>query len=260
MEIVRKFIHYFVLALVSFTRIPVRGSWLSSDQLSGMKPSKSMAFFPLIGALLGCICWIAWYLVKGFVPADALAFVLLVIPIILTGAYHEDGFADVFDSYGGYTRDQRLAIMKDSRVGAFGAIGITLLLLTKFILLKDTRVELMPEALIAALVLGRACAMIPFRIYPYIGQTSRNANLLAFGNATLFIALATSMGILYLFLGIKLTVLSFVVAQSVVLFSSMYFNRVFGGLTGDVGGALEQIGELSAYTFFMLLSYGSIHF
>lgn len=245
----------FVLALMSFTRIPVPYQWFPFHH---MDVNRSMMFFPLIGALIGSICWVAWYMLHAILPLEVLVLILLMIPIIVTGAYHEDGFADVCDSYGGYTKEKRLLIMKDSRIGAFAAIGIVLLLLTKFILLKNIQSQQIPVALFCALVLGRLCAMLPFKLYPYSGRDKRTATILNVHTRTLFIAFVSGISILVFVLGVPLAFFLFFITQGLIVLSAFYFNRLYGGLTGDVGGAMEQMGEVLTYFSFMVISHGTL--
>lgn len=249
-------VKYFAIAIVSFTRIPLPAlpkRWFDPNQ------NKSMALFPLIGGLIGLVTWGIWTELYKFIPLDILTLIILVIPIVLTGAYHEDGFADTCDSYGGYTKDKMLKIMKDSRIGTFAAIGLIFLLLSKYLFLKDISVPTVPLALASALILGRLCAMLPFRLYPYAGKTSATASMLAFSGQTLLTAFTIAFIFLDILIGLKTSLLLIIAVQIPVLLLGSYFNHRLGGLTGDTGGAMEQVGELITLFIFVLLSNGAIH-
>jgi adenosylcobinamide-GDP ribazoletransferase len=91
--------------------------------------SQSARYFPLIGVLIGALNLLVWWLASRRQPASVAIGLMMGISMLLTGAFHEDGFADTCDGLGGGgSRERVLAIMKDSRIGAFGAIGLVLML------------------------------------------------------------------------------------------------------------------------------------
>lgn len=134
---IRREIELFFNALRFFTRMPVP-RWVghSTDLLN-----HSARYFPLVGWLVGLV-GAAGFLIVGLALPVSLAIVLsMAATIRFTGAFHEDGFGDVCDGFGGgWDRAQVLSIMKDSRIGAYGAIGLVLMLIAKFLaLLRDGR-------------------------------------------------------------------------------------------------------------------------
>src|SRR6266436_5531697 len=111
----------FLAAMQFLTRLPV--SHLDGFQANGL--SRSARFFPLVGALIGSIGVGVWWLGSMYLPPAVAVGLMMSASLLLTGAFHEDGFADACDGFGGgRTRDAVLSIMKDSRVGAYGAIVI----------------------------------------------------------------------------------------------------------------------------------------
>ena len=146
-------------AVQFYTRVPVP-RWVghSEAQLAAATP-----YFPVVGIGIGLVTGLVFELAcLGFGPLIA-AVLALACGVLLTGAFHEDGFADVCDGFGGgYTKERVLEIMKDSRVGAFGAIGIGLLLLLQAAALAGTApqpgVGLM--ALVSAHAFSRALALL----------------------------------------------------------------------------------------------------
>src|SRR5579884_14151 len=110
------------------------------------------AYFPLVGLLLACLLWLLTLLLTPLVPQLALAAVLVVGLVILTGGLHLDGLMDTCDGLlGGSTRERKLEIMRDSRVGSFGVLGGACILLLKFALFASVRVHAIPLALLLML-------------------------------------------------------------------------------------------------------------
>jgi adenosylcobinamide-GDP ribazoletransferase len=168
----------------------------------------------------------------------------MVAGILTTGAFHEDGFADVCDGFGGgWTKEKILEIMKDSRTGAYGAIGIGLLLLFKFIALTEIPASQMCIAIIAAHSFSRLCAvgMVASSVYVRENDDAKAKPLakiitikeiipaIIFGTAPLLLLGKFSIAILLL------------------IYMRSYFHKWIGGYTGDCLGAIQQITELMFY-------------
>src|SRR5436190_7873550 len=125
----KKELHIFFTALLFYTRIPCpKNIDHNPDYLN-----KTSRYFPLVGWIVGGITFVVYYL-SAFIFTIEIAVILSIIAgILITGAFHEDGFADVCDGFGGgWTKEKILLIMKDSSIGAYGAIGLVLLFLLKF--------------------------------------------------------------------------------------------------------------------------------
>src|SRR6186713_2527843 len=130
----KKELRIFFTALMFYTRIPCpKNIDHNPDYLN-----KASRYFPLIGWIVGGICFGVYYL-SSFVFSVEIALILSIIAgILTTGAFHEDGFADVCDAFGGgWTKEKILLIMKDSRLGSYGVIGMMAILFCKFLLLKE---------------------------------------------------------------------------------------------------------------------------
>src|SRR6202035_2574443 len=137
----------FLVAIQFLTRLPVphfdgfQASWLA----------QSTRYFPLVGALVGLIGVGVWWLGSMCFPPAVAVGLMMSASLLLTGAFHEDGFADVCDGFGGgSTRNSVLAIMKDSRVGAFGAIGVAMMLGLKWSALVSLPCTAFPVIVIGA--------------------------------------------------------------------------------------------------------------
>src|SRR5436190_15086530 len=131
----KKELHIFFTALLFYTRIPCpKNIDHNPDYLN-----RASRYFPLMGWIVGGIAFVVYYL-SCFLFNSEIAIVLSIIAgILTTGAFHEDGFADVCDGFGGgWTKEKILMIMKDSAIGAYGAIGLALLFLLKFKLLSES--------------------------------------------------------------------------------------------------------------------------
>src|SRR5262249_29468135 len=95
-------------------------------------------YFPVIGWIVAAFSLLIFLASRRYTSPDIAVLASMITSILLTGAFHEDGFADCCDAFGGgWTKEKILAIMKDSRIGAFGAIGLWVILSTKFLLLKE---------------------------------------------------------------------------------------------------------------------------
>lgn len=134
----RREFHLFLTAVMFFTRIPCP-SWVdhNADSLNA-----SWKYFPMMGWIVGGVSFtVCWLTIQVF-PTPVAVLLSLAASLLLTGGFHEDGFTDTCDGFGGgFTPEQILTIMKDSRIGAYGVLGILVLLLLKLsalISLADT--------------------------------------------------------------------------------------------------------------------------
>src|ERR1700688_485188 len=146
----------FLAAMQFLTRLPVphldgfQATWLS----------ESARFFPLVGALVGLGGVGVWWLCSMCFPPAVAVGLMMSASLVLTGAFHEDGFADVCDGFGGgRTRDAVLSIMKDSRIGAYGAIGIAMMLGLKWTTLVALPGAAIPLLVVGAHAISRWCAI-----------------------------------------------------------------------------------------------------
>lgn len=255
-------LRHYLLALQYFTRIPVTGRLA---QWAGYSPERlraSAAHFPGVGALVGlCGAGVAATLLLGLGPAPLAALVAAVLStvatVLLTGAFHEDGLADVADGLGGsLERDRALAIMKDSRVGAFGALALLLALLSKVSLLAligaaDPRA--LCVVLVLAHVVSRTWPLLLIRWLPHVGDAAGSKSRpvadrisgasLAAGFAWLLLALglgACLQGPLFVLAPVAASLLALLVMFRL-------FRRRLGGFTGDCLGATQQVCEIAFY-------------
>ncbi len=210
---------------------------------------RASGWFPVIGAVLGMILYasaLLFYRLFSPLPASALVVALWAF---ITRGFHLDGLADTFDGIGGgFDRESRLAVMKDSRLGTFGGTALAAVLLLKTAILAEFGGRL--EVLVLAPVLGRWGILIAMRFFPSarpggMGDTFRKhcgqPQLILGSLAALWAALLTS--------GLHGLPLLAIVPALTALFS-LWIKRLIGGLTGDSYGAICEIVELATLLFF----------
>lgn len=230
------------LAVSFLTRFPAGAMPEGAMALLG----RSMAFFPLVGLLLGCLLVGSDLLLMKLLPRTVVDALLLALLVVVTGALHLDGFADLCDGLGGgHDRETALRIMKDSCVGAFAAIGLVLLLLLKYLALVSLPAAVKPAALLLMPVAGRWAPVLLTVTIPYLrGPEGTAATFAAHAGwrellAASLILLAAAIG-LFRLEGVVL-VAGMVLAVSVF---GLWIKRRLGGVTGDVLGASVELLEL----------------
>ncbi len=234
----------FFTAMMFLTRIPCP-SWVdhAPDSLA-----KSTVFFPLVGVLVGGIGAGVYRLVAcAYAPSFA-ALCGIAATVIVTGAFHEDAFADVCDGFGGWTPQRRLEIMRDSRVGSFGVAGLVLLLGAKAMLLGGMPVARALPAFLAAHAVARWSSLVLIGRFPSVTDASSLARPLAaaitptrllFG--TFFAATAA------LLCGPATALALFAVTLLLCQGAGTFFRKWVGGISGDCIGAVNQLTELLCY-------------
>ncbi len=255
------------VALQFLTRVPVP-HWVASGFEAGWL-NRCVVHFPLVGALVGSfgagVLWLA-----GLVWPPFVATLLSVAATVwLTGAFHEDGLADTFDALGGHVpRQQALAIMKDSRIGTYGAVALGLTLALRVCLLAElARIDAGAAALalVAAHLLGRAAAVGVMASLPYAGDVAHAKAKPLATQVVPRLALAASLCAALLLVGaaavawlaagmsdgVLLRWAAAVAAAPVVVLSMRRWLRArLGGYTGDTLGATEQLTEVAVLLVF----------
>ncbi|MCH2231825.1 MAG: adenosylcobinamide-GDP ribazoletransferase [Crocinitomicaceae bacterium] len=244
-------IKIFFTALMFYTRIPCpKNIDHSPDYIN-----KATRYFPLIGWIVGAISYLAFWLSSYAFDTNIAVFFSLIAGVLVTGAFHEDGLADVFDGFGGgWTKEKILEIMKDSRVGAFGAIALIFLFALKYLALNNLFVKIDTEdSVLIALIfmayhsLSRLTAInIVFTSHYSREDENSKAKPIAKTHSYKEIVGAYFFGLLPLF-----TLCFYQWKYTLVLlslfalyyFSKRYFEKWINGYTGDCLGAVEQIAE-----------------
>jgi adenosylcobinamide-GDP ribazoletransferase len=233
---------YFLTAIMFFTRIPVHFEHFDEADLN-----KSTRFFPLVGILVGAVGALVFWLSNRLLPLEVSVLLSMAATILLTGAFHEDGLADAIDGLGGgWTREQVLTIMVDSRIGSYGAVGLLLTLLTKYQTLSYQMAIFVPVAMIAGHALSRLCAVLVMFTQSYVKAEGKSKPLATQLNVA-ELTIATFFGLLPLaFLETKFLAALLPVAVVWLWFSAKIKTRI-GGYTGDCLGAMQQLTEVAFY-------------
>jgi len=239
----------FLIALQFLTRIPV-GEYLKDEKRLG----KSMAYFPIVGLVLGGILVLVnwgFSIIMAPLIADALTIIAL---IILTGALHIDGFIDTIDGLaGGKTKKDILRIMKDSRVGAFGIIGIVSLIMLKLVLLHEMPLEIKRGTLLLFPVMGRWAMVVASSLSLYARKKGTGKAFLDYcGRKELIVASLITLIITGGFLKILgLELFLFILALTLLL--TRFISKRISGMTGDTLGAVNEIIEVGTLFILFLL-------
>jgi len=217
--------------------------------------AKSMVYFPIVGFLIGVILNYSDKALAWIVPPSMANAILLIMLVIITRALHIDGLADTLDGImGGHDRTSRLEIMKDSRLGTAGALGIMLLLLMKYLCFNNLFDNDKASALLIAPMLGRWSQILMVFRADYGREQGIGSAFVGHLRSTGLIA--TSVVALGLAIFVSGTWAAILIA-SVVLFTMIcrwYLVRKLGGVTGDVIGAVSELNETLTLMLFVILS------
>lgn len=240
----------FFIALQFFTRLPIP-RWVGFEAAWLHHASR---YFPLVGIVVAALCALVYLAAAAVWPQPVAALLSTAAGIYLTGAFHEDGFADTCDGFGGgMTRERVMEIMKDSRIGTYGAVGAGLLVALKVTLLAT----LAPVAAVCALFIAHplsrlaASALIWQLDYardegkakPLAQEMSSAEFAIAALCAALPAAAIASLGYVS-WLAIGACVAAAAVAAG---WLASKFVRRIGGYTGDCLGAVQQVSEVAIY-------------
>lgn len=232
----------FVCAVQLLTRLP-------TPRLAGFKPdwiNRAARYYPLagqlVGALAAAVLWLSSRILGGALPA----ILAVATAVLMTGGFHEDGLADTFDGLGGgHTAERRLEIMKDSRIGSYGALALGLVTALRIGALSAMRPEAGAMAFLFAGGAARAAAALVMGTLPYaraapaakLAPADRPVSVAeVFGAVALSLWPALLMNWRGALAGLALAAVS-------TAFMAQTARRLIGGYTGDVLGAVEQLAE-----------------
>jgi adenosylcobinamide-GDP ribazoletransferase len=249
---VRAVLRDLLTALQFLTRIPVPARHFHTDSLA-----QSVRFFPLVGLFIGLTAGaLRLALAHIFDPGLTAALVLLFL-VMISGAFHEDGLADAADGFGGgWNPHQVLTIMRDSRIGSYGAIALVLSLLLRWLLLARLPGASFLPVVVVAHVLCR-WTTLPLSYYL---QAASAADVNSQGQGARVAQLTTRSALLtgsLLTLAIVLVAMRaaawkpILAAVLVSLCSGWYYRKRIGGITGDCFGATNQLTEIAVYLAFV---------
>lgn len=233
----------FFSALGFFTRIPCsRWAGHGEDDLN-----HAARYFPLVGVLVGLAAALVYLLALRLFPLGLAVIASMVATLWLTGAFHEDGLSDTVDGLGGgWTKERALTIMKDSRVGSYGAIALFMALLTKFQALAHIASAQLPAVLVAGHSLSRFAAVVVIYTQTYVRETGK-AKPLARRISGGELLTAAAFGLLPLVLLPPGWLWALLPVALVWLWFSRKLRQRLGGYSGDCLGAMQQLCELAFY-------------
>jgi adenosylcobinamide-GDP ribazoletransferase len=255
-------IRIFFTAIMFYTRIPCP-QWVNHRE---EYINQATRYFPLIGWIVGLIAGLV-YLTGSYLFGTNIGLTFsMAASVLTTGAFHEDGFADVCDGFGGgWTKERILEIMKDSRVGTYGVVGILLLFALKFFSLHQLLVSINDYPYLVMLIFVTAHSLSRFIASTFIfthqyvrdtpdskakpvAKTVNHVNLVVAALFAFLPLLAVSwMGHTPAFLLIIFP------AYLSKVYLSHYFTKWIGGYTGDCLGATQQVAEVMVYLSFILI-------
>ncbi len=238
------------LAAGFLTRIPAGG-------VDRPDVARCLRVFPVIGALIGVATGLVYLaLVRAGVPLLAAGAIAFLASAMLTGALHEDGLADMADGLGGYTRERRLEIMRDSRIGTFGALALVFSAIARVTALAALPPAIAIPTLAACGALGRAS---PAAISRWTPQARKDGLASAAGRPGLHVVVMAVFAALVI-AAVCLPKTWFVAAIAATILSALAVRwlamRQLGGYTGDVLGCAEQVTEVSLLLLFAAMAGG----
>lgn len=245
----------FLSAVMFFTSIPC--------PIQGTQPKAYLnqisRYFPLIGWIVGAIAAFVVWSGSMLWPLPLAVVLSMTATVLVTGALHEDGFADVCDGFGGgWTKEDILKIMKDSNTGVFGVTGVVLLLGLKFLSLISLPCSLLPMVLISGHSLSRFASISFMYTHDYVREDA-NSKLksvvqpMSLGDLVFagFFALVPFLAMMIIFSQGWNFLICLITVWGVRWGLGRYFMRWIGGYTGDCLGAVQQITEVVFYLTFV---------
>ncbi len=246
---------YFAGMVRFFSRLPMPRLTAGDDPAAMPDFARAVTMLPFAAVVIALPAAIALFALGSLtgLPSLTVAILAIALEVMVTGAMHEDGLADTADGFGGgLTTARKLEIMKDSRIGTYGAAAVGLALLARASLIAALLQEsaaLAALALVAASAISRMTAMLPLAILPparpdgaahSAGRPTSKALIVG-----LFFSLILTLAALAPFLGLARPTVGVVIAIGTVLAMTALADRQIGGQTGDVIGASQQIGTIA---------------
>jgi len=230
-----------IFSIQFLTRVPLR---YHCDPAT-ISVRTSLFCFPLVGFFIGAVLFTVWYLLSILTQFNGFTIALIIVTIetIITGAFHLDGLADTFDALlsSGTTPEQKLSIMKDSRIGVMGAVALILSILLKIVFIGELIGHNLSSALLLYPLVGRWTLVLFLFMSPYL-RASGTGHLLA-QNIDRKSLLIASLWLIPCLL-VPTFLLSFIVLLALLLLYRSYIHKNLGGITGDVLGSACVIAEI----------------
>jgi adenosylcobinamide-GDP ribazoletransferase len=233
------------------SRLPV-----GNDPVAAADLARSLTWFPVVGLAFGGVLAGTAHLLRDHLPAPLLAVGLVALLAALSGGLHLDGLADVFDGLGGGRgdREKTLAIMRDSRIGAHGAMALVLALAAKVAAVHEVLRSGATWPLLCCPVLGRWSSVPLVIFFPYARQEGLGRAMTDHGRPLHFAQATLLAGACVVWSGDRVLGPS-AAALAAALGIALFVRRRLGGLTGDVYGAAIELAEIA----FLAAACGLVH-
>lgn len=252
MNFLKRELNLFFLALEFFSRIPMPKQLVySSENLN-----RSSRYFTLVGWLLGALVALFFFTAHSVFSNNISLWLTIAFSLLLTGAFHEDGLADTADGFGGgFARERKLAIMKDSRLGTYGTAALVMALAGKYLLLIENS-HIAFSLLIASALSRTTAASLIFDMQYVTNDDASKSKPLANNQSTVDLAVLLLSALpVFLLLNWKNALIIIGALIIVRYIARWYFNKQIGGYTGDCLGAAQQISELIIYAMLLFCSW-----
>jgi adenosylcobinamide-GDP ribazoletransferase len=227
-----------VNAVRYLTILPIPGAATSREG-----PGAAAAWFPVVGLGIGALLAVVDRLTSAWFVSLLAAALTVVAWKLVTGGLHLDGLADCLDGLAGHDPAQRLAIMHDSSIGAFGAMGLVLILLLEIAAVSGIDSSARAHALLLAPVGGRAMSPILARLFPSVSAGHGARFRAELGSAAPVVAAVLAVTVALVAMG-ALGLLALVLVFALAMMVGGFMTRRLGGVTGDVHGAVVELGEV----------------
>jgi adenosylcobinamide-GDP ribazoletransferase len=246
----------FFIALGFFSRIPVPHDLNFSQE----KLNQASRYFTLVGWLIGVLCALVFYFLANVLPISIALLLSMGVGFLITGGFHEDGLADTADGLGGgWSVEQKLSIMKDSRLGSYGSLALWFALTCKYMLLLEIATDVSASVsqvgmiILIAHPLSRMIATAMIYILPYVTNPDQSkvkplAQSPRFKDMLINLVIGLVAGL------VALDALLMILLMLLLVAAAMFFlmKRQLGGFTGDTLGATQQFSELAVYMGFII--------
>jgi adenosylcobinamide-GDP ribazoletransferase len=241
----KRLVEELLVAFQFLTRLPISHISYQADSLS-----RSAKFFPVVGLVIGLGASVLRPLLAPHLNRMLVALLILTLLVLITGGLHEDALADTADAFGGGgNRGQVLTILRDSRIGSFGALALVLSVLARFLLLSILPIDRFTALVVSAHVLCRWTTLpLSYFLRPAResedGQGARIAQKISLSSLLIGSLLSFAIVLYLMRREFWIPVLAAIV---ITAFSGLYYFRRIGGVTGDCFGATNQLTEIAVY-------------
>jgi len=238
------------IAVQFLTRLPVSRSLSSTESDIG----KAAAFFPLVGVIVGGAAALVFVALQRILPLSASVLCAVIFAAFLTNGFHEDGWADSFDGFGGgWTKDRILEIMRDSRIGTYGTLALIFLIFGKVTFLS----ALPPGQIWRWLIVGHTAARwttLPLCVWLPYARAEGQGKLVAKQVGVLEVIIGTfTLLVVFAILPWQAALAAFLVTSMLTLLSGLYYRARIQGITGDCLGATNQLAEIGLFLTALIL-------